>query len=149
MSEMEVFTIGFTRKTAERFFHLLRSSGAKRIVDVRLNNVSQLAGFAKRDDLTFFAREICDMDYVHVPDLAPSKDILDAFKKNGGDWEKYAEEFLRLLEERQVEKSVPKEVIDRGCLLCSEDKPDHCHRRLVAEYLRDKWNDELTIRHLV
>jgi len=148
MPEMEIFTIGFTRKPAEKFFHLLQSSGARRIVDVRLNNVSQLAGFAKRDDLKFFVRELCSMEYVHVPDLAPTKDILDAFKKNGGNWEVYVDLFLQLLEERQVERSVPKELLDRGCLLCSENKPDHCHRRLVAEYLRDKWDEKLTITHL-
>ena len=148
MPEMEIFTIGFTRKPAEKFFHLLQSSGARRIVDVRLNNVSQLAGFAKRDDLKFFVRELCSMEYVHVPDLAPTKDILDAFKKNGGNWEVYVDLFLQLLEERQVERSVPKELLDRGCLLCSENKPYHCHRRLVAEYLRDKWDEKLTITHL-
>jgi len=148
MPEMEIFTIGFTRKPAEKFFHLLQSSGARRIVDVRLNNVSQLAGFAKRDDLKFFVRELCRMEYVHVPDLAPTKDILDAFKKNGGNWEVYVDLFLQLLEERQVEQSVPKELLDRGCLLCSENEPDHCHRRLVAEYLRDKWDEKLTITHL-
>ncbi len=148
MSEIELFTIGFTRKPAEKFFELLRSSGAKRIVDVRLNNVSQLAGFAKRDDLRFFARELCEMDYVHVPELAPTKDILDAFKKNGGDWNVFEDLFLQLMEERQVEHSVPKDLVDRGCLLCSEDKPDQCHRRLVAEYLQRKWDGQLIIKHL-
>lgn len=148
MPEMQLFTIGFTQKTAQRFFELLRDSGAKRIIDVRLNNVSQLAGFAKRDDLKFFAREICGMDYVHVPELAPTKDILDAFKKEGGHWDVYKNSFLNLMSERKIENSVPKELIDRGCLLCSEDKPDHCHRRLVAEYLQKKWGNELTIKHL-
>ena len=148
MPEIELFTIGFTQKTAERFFDLLRSSGARRIIDVRLNNVSQLAGFAKRDDLKFFAREICGMDYVHIPQLAPTKDILDAFKKDGGDWDVYADSFLGLMEKRKIEHSVPKELIDRGCLLCSEHKADYCHRRLVAEYLQQKWDEELTIRHL-
>lgn len=149
MPEVQLFTIGFTRKPAEKFFALLRSSGAKRIVDVRLNNVSQLAGFAKRDDLKFFAREICDMDYVHVPELAPTKDILDAFKKGRGEWNMYVDLFLQLMEERKVEHSVPKQLIDQGCLLCSEDKPDHCHRSLVAEYLQRQWDEKLTIRHLV
>ena len=148
MPDMEVFTIGFTKKPAERFFRLLRASGAKRIVDVRLNNVSQLAGFAKRDDLKFFLRELCNMDYVHVPELAPTKDILDAFKKHDGDWEVFVDLFLRLMEDRQVERSIPKDLIDGGCLLCSEDRPDHCHRRLVAEYLQEKWDQELSIRHL-
>ncbi len=148
MADIELFTIGFTRKPAERFFELLRSSGAKRIVDVRLNNVSQLAGFAKRDDLKFFAHEVCDIDYVHIPELAPTKDILDAFKKHGGDWNEYVHQFLQLMEERHVEDSVPIELIDRGCLLCSEDKPNHCHRLLVAQYLERKWNGDFTIKHL-
>jgi uncharacterized protein (DUF488 family) len=149
MSEIELFTIGFTKKSAGKFFNLLRSSGARRILDVRLNNVSQLAGFAKRGDLEFFAREVCDMDYVHVPELAPTKDILDAFKKNGGGWEVYSREFLRLMEERGIEESLPLEMIDRGCLLCSEDKPDNCHRLLVAEYLQRKWSGKFAIKHLI
>ncbi len=148
MPDIELFTIGFTRKSAERFFGLLRSSGARRIVDVRLNNVSQLAGFAKREDLEFFARELCNMDYVHLPELAPNKEILDAFKKDGGAWNVFAESFLQLMNERQIERSIPKELIHQGCLLCSEDKPDHCHRRLVAEYLQEKWDESVSIRHL-
>jgi uncharacterized protein (DUF488 family) len=145
---MKVFTIGFTRKTAEKFFGKLRSSGAKRIVDVRLNNVSQLAGFAKRDDLRYFARHICDMDYVHVPELAPTQAILDEYKKHKGDWAVYERKFLALMAERRIEEKMPKELIDGGCLLCSEDKPHHCHRRLVAEYLKEKWG-EVFVEHLL
>ena len=148
MPDIELFTIGFTRKSAEKFFGLLRSSGARRIVDVRLNNVSQLAGFAKRDDLKFFAQEVCGLDYVHVPELAPTKEMLDAYKKQGGDWDHYAEEFLQLMEERRIEDSLPLELIDRGCLLCSEDKPDNCHRLLIAEYLERKWSGDFAITHL-
>lgn len=144
---MILFTIGFTKKTAEAFFTKLKRSGAKRVVDVRLNNVSQLAGFAKRNDLQFFLREICHMDYVHVPELAPTQDILDEYKKNKGDWAVYERKFLDLMELRQVEKSVPREVIQDGCLLCSEDKPHHCHRRLVAEYLKQHWGD-VDVSHL-
>lgn len=148
MPDIELFTIGFTSKSAQKFFNLLHSSGARRIVDVRLNNVSQLAGFAKRDDLKFFAQEICGIDYVHVPELAPTKDMLDAYKKHGGNWDEYARQFLQLMEERQIEDSIPLELIDRGCLLCSEDKPDNCHRLLVAQYLRQKWSRSFEIRHL-
>lgn len=146
---MNVFTIGFTKKPADRFFKLLRTAGVKRIVDVRLNNVSQLAGFAKKDDLKFFAKEICGIDYIHVPELAPTQDLLNAYKKQGGDWSVYEAEFLRLMECRQIEKTVSKEVIAEGCLLCSEDKPHHCHRRLVAEYLSKHWNDNVVVKHLV
>ena len=144
---MKVFTIGFTRKSADRFFGLLRGSGARRVVDVRLNNVSQLAGFAKRDDLAFFLAEVCGMEYVHLPDLAPTKEMLDEYRKSGGDWETYEARFLDLMRRRRIEKSIPEEVVADGCLLCSEDKPHHCHRRLVAEYLNDRWGG-VEIAHL-
>lgn len=136
---MKISTIGFTKTTAEDFFGRLSRSGAKRVVDVRLNNVSQLAGFAKKNDLRYFLREICSMDYVHVPMLAPTQDILDELKKNKGDWTIYEYKFLDLMKKREIEKRLDPHVIDDGCLLCSEDKPHHCHRRLVAEYLRDSW----------
>ena len=144
---MKVFTIGFTRKSAGRFFGLLRESGAKRIVDVRLNNVSQLAGFAKRDDLAYFLTEICGMQHVHLPVLAPTKEMLDDYKKRRGDWETYEARFLDLMRERRIEKTIPKETFVDGCLLCSEDQPHHCHRRLVAEYLNDRWGG-VEIAHL-
>lgn len=145
---MKVFTIGFTQKSAEKFFGLLKRSGAKRVVDVRLNNVSQLAGFAKKNDLAYFARQIAGMDYVHLPELAPTQDILDEYKKNKGDWDLYKMKFLSLMEQRHVEKTVRREIIDGGCLLCSEDKPHHCHRRIVAEYFSRYWND-VEVQHLV
>ena len=145
---MKLFTIGFTKKSAEAFFTKLKLSGAKRVVDVRLNNVSQLAGFAKRNDLEFFLREICHMDYVHVPELAPTQDILDEYKKNKGDWAVYEQKFLELMRKREIEKRVDPAVIADGCLLCSEDKPHHCHRRLVAEYLKSHWSD-VQVSHIV
>lgn len=144
---MKVFTIGFTKKNARQFFDALRQSGTKRVVDVRLNNVSQLAGFAKRDDLKFFLKEMCDIDYVHAPELAPTKEMLDEYKKLKGDWETYEKRFLDLMEKRRIEDRIPKEIISEGCLLCSEDKPHHCHRRLVAEYLKEHWGD-IDISHL-
>ncbi len=142
-----VHTIGFTKKNAEKFFSLLRSSGARRIVDVRLNNSSQLAAYSKRDDLTFFLREILGMEYLHLPELAPTKDILDAYKKNKGDWSVYEPAFLELMKKREIEKRINPDVIKGGCLLCSEDTPHHCHRRLVAEYLQEHWG-EFDIEHL-
>jgi uncharacterized protein (DUF488 family) len=144
---MKVFTIGFTKKNAEQFFMRLRQPGLVRLVDARLNNVSQLAGFTKKDDLRFFLREINGIDYVHRPDLAPTKEILDEYKKNGGEWSVYERQFLDLMARRKIEQKVPKELIDGGCLLCSEATPEHCHRRLVAEYLRSHWGD-LNIVHL-
>lgn len=144
---MNIYTIGFTRKSADYFFNMLRHSGAKRVVDVRLNNVSQLAGFAKKDDLRFFLKEVCDMDYVHLPELAPTKEIFDEYKKNNGEWDLFREKFLKLMALRQVEKKISKDIINNGCLLCSEDKPHNCHRRLVAEYLQHHWGD-ISIDHI-
>lgn len=145
---MKIYTIGFTRKSAEAFFRLLQDAQVKQLVDVRLNNVSQLAGFTKRDDLRFFTRAICGIDYVHVPTLAPTQDILDAYRKEKGDWQLYERQFLELMAARRVEEAVTRELLDGGCLLCSEETPDRCHRRLVAEYLREKWGD-VEIEHLV
>jgi uncharacterized protein (DUF488 family) len=138
---MRVFTIGFTKKSARTFFEMLRRSGARRVVDVRLNNVSQLAGFTKKEDLAYFLKEIGGFDYVHLPELAPTQEMLDDYKKNGGDWSSYEQRFLELMRQRHIETTVPREVVADGCLLCSEDKPHHCHRRLVAEYLRNYWGD--------
>ena len=144
---MKIYTIGFTKTSAENFFSRLKRSGAHRLIDVRLNNVSQLAGFAKRDDLRFFSKEICGMEYAHQPLLAPTQVMLDTYKKNNGDWPTYEKQFLNLLRVRHIESVVTKEQLDNSCLLCSEDKPHHCHRRLVAEYLRDRWHD-VEIVHL-
>lgn len=144
---MKIYTIGFTKKSAEKFFKLLRQPDLVRLVDIRLNNVSQLAGFTKMKDLKFFLREINDIDYVHLPELAPTKDILDAYKKNDGDWAVYEKQFIELMATRRVEEKVDKSLLDGGCLLCSEPTPENCHRRLVAEYLKDKW-DGVEIQHL-
>ena len=145
---MEIYTIGFTGKTAAEFFGALRQAGIARLIDVRLNNASQLAGFTKRADLAFFLRELCNADYIHQPLLAPSKELLTAFRKKQISWEEYEPRFRALLAERKAE-----DAIDRGIfsvpavLLCSEPTPEHCHRRLVAEYLREKWGD-VDIVHL-
>ena len=110
-------------------------------MDVRLNNSSQLAGFTKMADLCYFLKTIDGIDYVHLPELAPTQAMLDAYKKQKGDWGAYERQFLDLMASRQIENRVPREIIDGGCLLCSEDKPHHCHRRLVAEYLAERWRD--------
>ena len=136
---MRLFTIGFTKSSAERFFTQLQKAGAKRLVDVRLHNVSQLAGFAKRDDLRYFLKAICAIDYVHRPELAPTDVLLDDYKKLKGEWSTYEQRFLELMASRHIEETVPSASLEDACLLCSEDKPHHCHRRLVAEYLNRKW----------
>lgn len=144
---MKVYTIGFTKKSAEKFFAQLKQPGLVRLLDVRLNNVSQLAGFTKKDDFRFFLREINGLEYRHLQMLAPTKAILDDYKKNKGDWSTYERQFLALMAQRKIEETVQMSLIDGGCLLCSEATPEHCHRRLIAEYLKKRWG-ELEIKHL-
>jgi len=144
---MKVFSIGFTQKSAKHFFQLLSSEKISTLVDVRLNNSSQLAGFAKKDDLAFFLRKICQLDYVHLPDLAPTKAMLDAYKKGQAQWQEYENDFINLMIKRNIEK-MDKSLITGSCLLCSEHKPHHCHRRLVIEYLNRSWGMTLEVKHL-
>lgn len=138
---MKIFSIGFTKKTAEEFFTRLRENGVNRIVDVRLNNTSQIAGFAKARDLKYFLNTIADIDYVHIPALAPTQDILDDYKKKKGPWIEFERRFSQILEKRRIADTMSKKLLDGDCLLCSEDKPEHCHRRLITEYLQDHWED--------
>ena len=145
MDRIQIFTIGFTHKSAEEFFTKLSDAGVTRVVDVRLNNTSQLAGFSKKDDLRYFLWNLLGVDYVHIPELAPTRQILDGFKKQGGLWSVYEHDFLALMQERRIEETVSKKVIHQGCLLCSEHQPEHCHRRLVAEYLENDWGNVDTI----
>ena len=145
---MKIFTIGFTKKSAREFFGKLRRPGLQRLIDVRLNNVSQLAGFSKRDDLQFFCDAILSIQYVHLPELAPTQEMLDEYRKNRRGWPDYETNFLSLMAKRKVEDTVAREVIDGGCLLCSEATPENCHRRLVAEYLQRKWGD-VEIEHIL
>ncbi len=139
---MEVYTIGFTQRTAQSFFGALRSAGIKRLLDIRLNNTSQLAGFAKREDLAYFLSELCGAEYLHEPRLAPTEEILEAFKTHNGDWAEYERSFMALLAERKVEEAFSPDLFAvPTVLLCSEPKPDRCHRRLVLEYLQKKWGN--------
>lgn len=145
---MKIFTIGFTQKNAERFFSLLRNAGVTRLVDVRLNNVSQLAGFAKRDDLKYFLKEICNIEYIHIPDLAPTKQILDSYKKGDISWDSYSDRFLNLMASRNIEKNINLSLFENSCLLCSEHKPHHCHRRLIIDYLIKNSDKNISTEHL-
>ncbi len=145
---MEVYTIGFTQKSAEEFFETLRRVGIKRLLDVRLNNVSQLAGFSKKDDLKYFLRELCAADYIHEQLLAPTQEMLDEYRKEKGSWEAYERRFLALMRERAVERRIDRRLFEvPTVLLCSEATAGKCHRRLVLEYLQSQWGD-LTITHL-
>lgn len=145
---IDLFTIGFTGTSAENFFGRLRRARIERLVDVRLNNVSQLAGFAKKNDLAFFLKAIVGAEYVHELLLAPRDEDLKAVRSGRMSWEEYEAAYLALLRERRVETSLDRSLFDRRVvLLCSEAKPDRCHRRVAAEYLRDAW-DDVTITHL-
>lgn len=136
---MKIFTIGFTKKSAEEFFTRLKEAGVRRVVDVRLNNTSQIAGFAKARDLEFFLQAVAGIGYRHLPELAPTQDILDGFLKAKGTWSEYVRQFTALLQTRQVAQTLSGAIRDGDCLLCSEDTPEHCHRRLVAEHLQEHW----------
>jgi uncharacterized protein (DUF488 family) len=142
-----IFTIGFGQKGARQFFGILTAAGVRKLVDVRLNNVSQLAGFTKKDDLAYFLEAIAGIGYEHHPELAPTKEMLDAYRGGKVKWADHAERIRRLLAERAVERTLSREELDNSCLLCSEPEPERCHRSIVAEYLREQWGG-VEIRHL-
>lgn len=144
---MIVFTIGFTRTSARRFFGTLGDAGVRRVIDVRLNNVSQLAGFAKRDDLAYFLEAIAGIAYEHRPELAPTQAMLDDYRHGRTDWPTYAARFTDLIRARAIERTLSPAVFDGGCLLCSEHGPEFCHRRLIVEYLQAHWS-HLRVVHL-
>lgn len=145
---MEVYTIGFTKRSARDFFGALKQAGIRRLLDVRLNNTSQLAGYSKRDDLAYFLEAVGAMEYLHEPLLAPTQGLLDTYKKKRGTWDDYERGFRALLAERRVEDALAPRIFDvPTVLLCSERTAERCHRRLVLEYLRDKWGN-LEIVHL-
>jgi uncharacterized protein (DUF488 family) len=145
---IKLFTIGFTGKSAENFFNLLRNNDVKKIVDTRINNVSQLAGFAKAPDLKFFANAIGKMSYDHNIDFAPTKELLSGYRNKKISWQEYEIEYLNLLDMRNVAKKTNIDLLHENCLLCSEHTPEKCHRRLLAEYLKHVRND-IEIIHLV
>lgn len=140
--EIDIYTIGFTKKGAEKFFNLLRDSNIARLIDTRINNRSQLSGFAKRDDLDFFLGELLDAEYIHDTDLAPTKELLDEWRNDEISWSGYEDRFEQLLADREIEKKLDQsEFDDPTVLLCSEHKPDNCHRRLIVEYLNANWGN--------
>ena len=145
--KVKLFTIGFTKKSAETFFGKLEKAGVKKIIDIRLNNISQLAGFSKKNDLIYFLKTICGCGYRHETLLAPTEQILEAYKKKMISWTEYANKFNDLLRVRKAHELVSSSELHGSCLLCSEPVPDKCHRRLVAEYFRDHFNN-ISITHL-
>ena len=142
-----IYTIGFTGKTAREFFTKLEEAGVKRVLDIRLKNSSQLAGFAKKDDLQYFLMKIKGIQYLHLTELAPTEDIMDSIKGKKITWSEYELQFNKLLAKRKVENLMIGELAEGDCFLCSEEKPNLCHRRLVAEYLQKKLGD-ITVIHL-
>jgi uncharacterized protein (DUF488 family) len=144
---MKIYTIGFTKKNAREFFHLLRIKNIEQLVDIRLNNTSQLAGFTKRDDLEFFLKELCGITYHHFNFLAPTKEIRDIYIKEKN-WENYTKAYNELLENRLVKDKLDRSFFEkRTCFLCTEPSAKNCHRGLLAEYLQKHWND-IEIVHL-
>ncbi len=143
-----IYTIGFAEKSAKQFFSLLKGSTGTHLLDIRLNDVSQLAAFTKRDDLAFFLDAILHWPYKHLVNLAPTKSILDDYKAKKISWQDYEKQYLELLATRQIERDFSKDNINGAVLLCSEHLPSFCHRRLAAEYLRSKLGNEIEIIHL-
>lgn len=144
---VRVFTIGCGAKNAREFFAILKQAGIKKVIDVRLYNTSQLAGFAKKQDIEYFLQAVIGADYIHLPIMAPTKQLLNDYKKGLIGWQQYEAQFKSIITQRQIQKHVTPDDIDMGCLLCSEAKADNCHRRLIAEYLAQRWQN-ISIHHL-
>ena len=150
---MRIYTIGFTKKSANEFFSLIRDHRVRRLLDVRRNNTSQLSAFAKASkdggggDLGFFLRELCQAEYQHLPELAPEAELLKAYRDKRCDWDSYSEQYVNGLAEQQVEALLDRDLFSDAVLLCSEPTPERCHRRLAAEYLQRHWGD-VEIVHL-
>lgn len=145
---IKLFTIGFTNKSAEKFFNLLGANKISKVVDTRINNSSQLAGFSKGKDLAFFVGKILNAEYEHRTDFAPTRELLDAYRKGKMSWDEYEKEYENLLKSRKIEEKISVADLNNICLLCSEDTPEKCHRRILAEYLRGFY-PEIEIVHLV
>lgn len=147
---MNIYTIGFAQKSAKKFFELLQSNNIDCLLDIRLNNISQLAGFTKGKDLEYFLNKILSVKYFHNTDFAPTKEILDNYKKKNITWSEYEKLYIQLIEKRHVENLFAK-IINNNysniCLLCSEPEPQQCHRRLLVTYLKQHF-ENIQIRHL-
>jgi uncharacterized protein (DUF488 family) len=145
---IKLYTIGFAGKSAEKFFTLLRNAGVRKILDIRINNTSQLAGFARQTDLKFFAKEIGNISYEHFSEAAPSKDLFTRARNKKINWQEYKTEYMNLIEERKVAEKIYFEDLHESCLLCSEHLPDQCHRKLLAVYLK-RINPHIEVIHLI
>jgi len=147
LSVTRIFTIGYAGKNARQFFSMLKQAGIRKVIDVRLYNTSQLAGFTKRQDIEYFLNTIVGASYIHLPIMAPTKQLLGDYKKGLISWQQYETQFKGVITKRQIEKHLVPQDMDMVCFLCSEAKSDNCHRRLVAEYLAGFWSN-ISIHHL-
>lgn len=145
---MTTFTIGFTKTSAEDFFGRLNAADVQKVIDVRLQNTSQLAGFAKAAELSFFLEKISGIPYQHAPELAPDEELFADYRKNKLPWGAFEPRFMDIMATRRIEEHYDPAQLEGACLLCSEDKPHHCHRRLVIAYLEDRWGRSLDVTHL-
>ncbi len=144
---IKVFTIGYAGKNARQFFSILNQTGIRKVIDVRLYNTSQLAGFTKKQDIEYFLQAIVGAEYIHMPIMAPTKQLLGDYKKGLISWQQYETQFKSIIAQRRIDKHIMPQDIDMSCFLCSEAKADNCHRRLVAEYLVGLWPN-ISIIHL-
>jgi len=144
---IRIFTIGYAAKNAREFFTILKQAGVRKVIDVRLYNTSQLAGFTKRQDIKYFLQTIVSVDYVHLPIMAPTKQLLNDYKKGLISWQEYETQFKAIITQRQIQRHIMPQDVDMSCFLCSEAKADNCHRRLVVEYLAEHWQN-VSIHHL-
>ena len=144
---IRIFTIGYTGKNARQFFTILKEAGIRKVIDIRLYNTSQLAGFTKRQDIKYFLQTIVGAEYIHLPIMAPTKQLLNNYKNGLINWPQYETQFNAIITQRQIEKHLVPQDMDMSCFLCSEAKADNCHRRLVAEYLAEHWQS-ISIHHL-
>ena len=144
---IKIFTIGYAGKNARQFFTTLKQAGIKKVIDVRLYNTSQLAGFTKKQDIEYFLQVIVGASYIHLPIMAPTKQLLNDYKKRLISWQQYETQFKSIISQRQIDKHIEPGDMDMTCFLCSEATADNCHRRLVAECLADNWQN-IAIHHL-
>ena len=145
---ISLYTLGFTKKNASKFFGLLEQNNIKRLVDIRINTSSQLSGFAKDEDLKYFLERIVHIEYIYIPDFAPTKELFNSYREKKLSWEEYEIEYQNLIRTRKVREKYSVDDFDGNCFLCSEDLPDKCHRRLLVEYLKNN-RDDIIIKHLV
>lgn len=145
----KIYTIGFSKKFLREFVKLLKNSQIEKLIDIRLNNTSQLSGYAKKDDLAYIM-ELINIEYVHDISLAPDNKLLSDYKKNLVDWGDYKTRYLNILEERNIKDSINELTNNKTvCLLCSEHKPNKCHRSLLASFIKNNLNEDLDIIHLI